>query len=82
MSYDVIRAEWRSGEFTVGFIAIRTHNPVNPEEWVAFVGTAGPLSGIDADSDAQYIAAKGAKLFANEARVFFPELPIEYYKKG
>lgn len=64
----------------VGIVAIRTndHEPGAPDEWKAYIGFG---MGMDANTDRQTIAARGAGLSPEEAAGFFPQLDIKRYKR-
>lgn len=64
----------------VGVVAIRTndHEPGAPDEWKAYIGFG---MGMDANTDRQTIAARGAGLSPEEADGFFPYLDIKRYKR-
>jgi hypothetical protein len=92
MNYKVIAKEWRSARHTVGFVAYATGNPANPGEWNSVVGYrdenwymhAGDddrnPAFVAEDFDAQYIAANGAKIEWQVAKVLFPYLDITKHK--
>lgn len=65
----------------IGIVAVETfRDPENEArwEWKAYVGVA---SGRHLKNDEQHIAAWGSGLALTEADGFFPQLPLEHYKK-
>lgn len=69
---EIVGVEWRSGDGTVGIIAVDYK-----EYWVAYIG---PAKYHSESEDIIAIAQNGAKLLQREAQGFFPDLDPQRYK--
>ena len=73
--YTILATRWWTPHTkTIGIVAIECF----PDEWKAYIEVA---PGVNEQDDAQHVAAWGAGLTPEEARGFFPHLPIEKYKR-
>jgi len=88
--YKILAVEWRSSLHTVGFVA---YESFTDGEWNSVVGYVPDYieaievgnhfaihGGENQETDAQYIAANGAKIEWNVARELFPQLDITKHK--
>ena len=90
MTYEILGVQWRSALHTIGYVAYATGFE---DQWNSVVGYRPEIVEVgdqllrvpaQEEFDAQYIAANGAKLEWELAKILFPALDItkhKYYEK-